>query len=250
MTQARYAWAALALVLLLAITSPWWMPPGPRMATALAAWEGVEEPRDGAREALDALRFQPSELPTAAALYNRGLALQLSGDAARAIAAYRAAGHLAPRSPDVVHNLASARAELEGRVPQPVEASPAWAAVLTPSEVGVLAALLWLGSALLLREARRLPTSPRAPAIAATTAAFVVSMVAVDGQGRQLDHPVAVILEEAVVRDGAEIEAGQRHVLAAGSEVRVERMRGAFTLVEDGKERRGWVLSEALAIAR
>jgi tetratricopeptide (TPR) repeat protein len=238
-------------LLVATLSSPWWMPAGPRVAASVAAWQATPDaPQDGARSALDALAFERGEQLSATSLYNRGLALQQSGDAPRAIAAYRAAGDLSPRSPDVVHNLASARAELEGRIPAPIDPAPAWTAVLTPGELGVLAALFWLASAGLLHTARRRPDDARAPALAATAAAVVVSLIALDGQQAQLEHPVAVVLEEAVVRDGAEIEAGQRHVLPAGSEVRVERMRGAFTLVEDGKARRGWVLSEALAVAR
>lgn len=248
MTPVR--WFGFAIVALLVFASmPWWMPPGPRIAASGEAWDASEEPSVQGSAAISALEFERDERLSATAWFNQGVAWQGLGDHPRAIAAYRAASRLSPRSPDIVHNLATARAELDENPPPPVSTTPGWTAIITPGELGFLSMLLWLGTSVLLAQTRKGQMHASAGA-AALIGAVLTSALTWEGRRALLDESVAVVLDEAVVRDGAAIDAGQRHVLPPGTEIRVERVRGEFALVEDGKQRRGWVLREALEAPR
>ncbi len=233
-----------ALLIALVLTALLW-PAGPRVSAAAEALDPLDPSTPSLATA--ALRFDRTERPSAAALYNLGVAWLAQGDAPRAIAAFRAAGELSPRASDVVHNLALARADLDEDLPEPVEVSLSWMAIVSPLEVGLLALLAWLASAALLQTARR-QDRPMMPGALTMVVAGALSTTALQGRAQLLEHPVAVTLEDAAVRDGPELDAEERHGLPPGAELRVLRSRGAFLLIEDGEARRGWVLRDAVAV--
>lgn len=180
--------------------------------------------------------------------YNLGTAWYRKGDWPRAIAHLRAAARLRPRDGAIHHNLALARAEL-GLVPPPASLPASWMAVLTPGELGVLGLLLTsLGSILLV--SGRLAGRGRAPGLGLLAVGLVVGGVSSWGGVQLAWHPIGVIVDdEAVLRDAASVNAGERFRLDPGSEFRIERSYGGFALVVDGRGRRGWLAQSAAAVA-
>jgi hypothetical protein len=173
--------------------------------------------------------------------YDVGTALYRKGDLPRAIAWLRAAARLRPRDGNVHHNLSLARADLGVGIPEPVGPRAVWMAVVTPWELGLVGVLVAaVGSGLVAF--RR-----RGPGAVWLVAGGIAGGVGIWG-GRELaQHPVAVVVEGDVpVRDAPVIEAGERFSLPAGAEVRIERARGPFLLLEDGRGRRGWVPANAV----
>jgi hypothetical protein len=177
--------------------------------------------------------------------YDLGTALWHGGDKARALAWWREARLHAPRDGDVQHDLALARAELDG-TPDPV-ASMAVLEALSPTELAVIAAIL-LASAVYaavgwLRGTRSTP--PFLAHAAAAAATGLLALQALDEAGQ----PLAVVVDApAVIRDLPDADGTVRFTLAPGAEVRVERTRPAWALVIDGKGRRGWTPRSTLEI--
>ncbi|HHO54210.1 MAG TPA: tetratricopeptide repeat protein [Deltaproteobacteria bacterium] len=180
--------------------------------------------------------------------YNLGTAWYRKGDWPRAIAHLRAAARLRPRDGAIHHNLALARAEL-GAVPPPAALPAAWMAVLTPGELGVLGLLLTsLGSVVLV--GGRLAGRGRAPGLGLLAVGLVVGGISSWGGAQLAWHPIGVIVDgEAILRDAASVNAGERLRLKPGTEVRIERSYGGFLLVIDGRDRRGWLTESAAAVA-
>jgi hypothetical protein len=175
--------------------------------------------------------------------YDIGIAWYRKGDMPRAVARFRGAARLRPRDPYVHHNLALARAGLVS-APEPV-GGDAWRRVVTPGELGLLGILLaGLGSlGMVLRRTR-------AASAAVWATGIGVGGIAVAGAWEAALHPVAVVVDaEAVLRDAASVEGGERFRLPPGAEVRVERSLDEFLLVEDARERRGWVARNAVELA-
>jgi hypothetical protein len=175
--------------------------------------------------------------------YDIGIAWYRKGDLPRAVARFRGAAQLRPRDPYVHHNLALARAGLSS-VPDPV-GGDGWRRVVTPGELGVLGILLaGLGSlGMLLRRTRLAAGAVWATGLGAGAIAAV-------GAWDVALHPVAVVVDaEAVLRDAASVDGGERFRLPPGAEVRVERALDDFLLVEDVRERRGWIARNAVELA-
>lgn len=202
-----------------------------RLSDAITAWETAR-----------ASASQPSGVLE----FDLGTALYRRGDFPRAIARFRAAARLRPRDGNVQHNLAMARAELDGLPPVPVGPRFSWMQALTPTEFAGLGVLLVGVASALLVAARRSQAS-RLPGLIALVVGVSVAAAGVHAERDVWTHPVAVVLEaETTVRDAASINAGERHRLPAGTEVRVERWAAGFVLVEDARGRRGWVPSDAV----
>ena len=226
----------------------------------LAAWFGlqqlgaaqIQKANEAANderwgEALDALEVSNGLPPSVTALYNEGVVRYRQGDVPGAIAHWRVARRGAPRDGDLQHNLAVARSELE-KTPSPALAPLTWFDVVTPSEVGVLAILMWGLSALSFFRYRRRERENGSAVALTYAAAIVLSAVALHGRSVMQQQPIAVTIEEAIARDGAELTAGERFSVPAGTELLGQARRGPFVLVEDGEGRRGWMLSEALSM--
>ncbi|MCB9663132.1 MAG: SH3 domain-containing protein [Alphaproteobacteria bacterium] len=196
-------------------------------------------------EAVTALSTPSGLPPSATALHDLGVVHYRRGDLPRALAAWRAARELAPRDGDLVHDLALARSELPPGVPEPVGPVHAWMELVTPGEVGVLALLAWLATSVAAHAWRR-RGQPLAPALGGLGVAVLLTVVALQGRDARLTRPPGVALEEVLVRDAPSVDAGERFVLPAGTELRAEASRGPFLLVLDGKGRRGWVVADAV----
>jgi hypothetical protein len=200
---------------------------------AIAAWEQARA--DGAQ-------------PSGTVEYDLGIAYYRKGDLPRAAARFRAAARLRPRDSNVHHNLALVRSGIEG-VPDPV-GDTGWTRVLTPGELGVLGVLISaLGSLLVVVGPWFLSSARPAGAVVLATGIGCGALGA-SGARSQAEHPVAVVVDgEVVLRDAAAIDAGERLRLPVGTEVRVVRTWDGFLLVEDSRDRRGWVSRDAIELA-
>lgn len=178
--------------------------------------------------------------------FNLGNAYYRRGDLPRAIAYWRAAGVLRPRTSGVNHNLAIARSELTG-VPTPIGTPSLWMQIVTPGELGLLGLLMAsVGSSLVLLRRRR-PENSRLPGLVVWGLGALLVLVSSWGWWVQSVSPVAVVVDEdAPVRDAPDLEASDRFVLVPGSEVRVVDSLGPFRLVETGEGKRGWMTDGAL----
>jgi hypothetical protein len=185
-----------------------------------------------------------TDSPSGVIEYDLGVARYRSGDAPRAVARFRAAARLRPRDGNVQHDLALARADLDPSVP-PAVALPSWTQVLTPGELGLLGVFVTaLGSLLIFP--RRTRAGGALTLVGGLVAGSVGTWAAFDLQA----HPIAVVVDQpAVLRDSADIDAGERLRLPVGTEVRVERRSGDFLLVHDGRDRRGWAPANGLDVA-
>ena len=203
-----------------------------QLDAAIAAWEQARA--DGGQ-------------PSGVVEYDLGVAWYRKGDLARAAARFRAAGRLRPRDGNVQHNLALARAGLEG-VPDPVP-DRGWTEVVTPGEIGVLGVLLAaLGSLLVI--GGPVVAGGRRAGVGVLATGIACGALGAWGARDQALHPIAVVVDdEVVLRDAASVDAGERLRLPVGTEVRVVRAYQGFFLIEDGRDRRGWVAGNAIDLA-
>jgi hypothetical protein len=192
------------------------------------------------------------EEPSGVLAYDLGTAYHRMGQLPRSIAWLRAAERVRPRDGNVHHNLALARADLGTGIPEPVELPAGWMAVATPGELGLLGLLVTVVGSACAAAARWRPArfgTLRGLAALLLAAGVVGGGVGAWGAAAAIDHPVAVVAQaEVPVRDAATVDAGERFVLPAGTEVQVERSNGAFLLVEDGRGRRGWIPVNAVVV--
>ena len=182
--------------------------------------------------------------PSGKVLFNLGNAWYRKGDLPRSIAHYRSAQRLRPRDGHVHHNLALARADLE-LVPEPVPPTPSWSALATAGELSLLGLLLTLlgsGDAFVWWRWRTRGVAGAGAALVAL--GLVVSVTAgLGGRGPR----IAVVVDQPLpVRDAPAPEAGDLHTLPPGTELLVLRTLGDFHLVQDGRDRRGWVPTNAV----
>lgn len=178
--------------------------------------------------------------------FNVGNAYYRRGDLPRAIAYWRAAGFLRPRTPGVNHNLAIARSELSG-VSTPAGTPSLWMQIFTPGELGLLGLFLAsIGSAMLFLRRRRKEAS-RIPGLLVWAVGASLIGVSTWGWWQQAADPVAVVVDQAAVaRDSPQMDAHSRFELEPGSEVRVVQTSGSFLLIETGDDKRGWVTDGAV----
>lgn len=175
--------------------------------------------------------------------YNLGVAYYRAGDLPRAIAELRGASRLRPRDANVQHNLALARSGLQG-VPPPVTA-PGWTLIVTAGELGLVALLITAVGSALVWGARA-----RGAGAALLAGGLGLGAFAARASADEDQHPIGVVVDgEAVLRDAADINSGERLRLPPGAEVRVERSLGDFVLVQDGRGRRGWAPANAIVAA-
>ncbi len=200
-------------------------------AGARAVWEEV------AREGWGSGRLK----------YNLGNAYYRAGDRPRAIAWWRAAAQLRPRTGAINHNLALARSELR-RVPPPAPVPAVWMQVFTPGELSLLGLLLAAaGSGMLAARVVRRGRGARLLPLASWAMGALLVAVATWGWWVQRAGPIGVVVDRpAEVRDAPSVDAGARFELPPGSEVAVVREAGPFLLVETGDGERGWVADGAI----
>lgn len=185
--------------------------------------------------------------PSAAALYDLGVAWFKKGDAVHALGAFRAASEVAPRDGDIAHNLAVARLAFSD-APAPAGYAVPWGALVTPGELGVLALLGWFVSGALVRRWRSADEG-LAGALAAVGVSASLSGLAIVGGFAQAGSAPAVLESPAALRGAPEITERVVANLPVGSELRVDGLTADFARVEDGQGRRGWVPRAALYTA-
>jgi hypothetical protein len=203
---------------------------------------------DGALEAWD----DGSAPPAGKRLYDLGNVWYRKGDAPRAVAQYRAARRLRPRDGNVQHNLALARAELDG-VPEPALAPYAWLELLTVGELGLVGgAVTAAGSLGLIVWYRRRKYYGLAGVVAPTVLwvlGLAMAGTATLGARQVLMHPIGVVVDRDVVfRDLPRADGEGLAAWKPGTEVRVVERGDTWVLAEDGRGRRGWVSDTAMLI--
>lgn len=169
--------------------------------------------------------------------YNLGAAWYRIGDDARASAAWIKAARLAPRD-------ATIRQALRLVPPPDAETARSTRALpLTPSELALIAGLLWLAgwTVLLLRAA------------AARGAVVLLAAAAIIGTGaalvaREQSRPLAIVLQASELRRSPHHRAPGIAPVEAGSAVQPLRRDGAWTLAEAGDARQGWLPLDALSV--
>ena len=196
-----------------------------------------------AAAAYEALALTHSLKVSPALLFNLGNAQFKAGAIGRAIVAYRSAGALSPRDPDVRANLQFARNQVEGPTLRP-SSGQRWLQLLTVNEwTGLTMAAFWCCFLLLaageLRPAwkRRLRTYALVSggAAALLTVCLVLSL-------QSLAEPLAVVVgREAVVRNGPLDESPSAFTVHDGAELRVRDTKDDWLQVTDGQQRLGWI---------
>jgi hypothetical protein len=178
---------------------------------------------------------------------NLGVAWYRKGDLPRAIAHWRMARILSPRNSDAVHDLAVARAEIEGP-PQPADPLPAWLQLATVGEYGVLGTLLLLVASVGAWVARVRRWSPW-PWLGIAVVGALLGLASLEGARRLRTSPGAIVLDEGIaLRTEPEAAAPTRRRLPPGTELIVQRRVGDYLLVATGDDQRGWVPEAAVAV--
>lgn len=185
--------------------------------------------------------------PSAAALYDLGVAWFKKGDAVHALGAFRAASEIAPRDGDIAHNLAVARLAFPD-APAPAGHAVPWAALVTPGELGLLAIVTWFVSGALVRRWRSAQDG-LAGALGAVGVSALLTAPATFGHVAQDGTAPAVLQSPAALRGAPEITERVLANLPVGSELRIDALTADFARVEDGQGRRGWVPRAALYTA-
>lgn len=174
--------------------------------------------------------------------FDLGNAWYRRGDLPRAIAYWRAAGHLAPRESGVSRNIAIARSELPADLPPPAGDPALWMRVLTPGELGIVAWLLTIAGSVGLVRRRRLREGSRVPWVLLAALGVALGWIATSGWWRQVQAPVGVVVDApAQARSAPDPTAAGHLQLPPGSEVAVVGVSNGFLLVETGEGERGWV---------
>lgn len=206
----------------------------------LAAWE-----RGALPEAIQAWTAALQEHPQSAPIhYNLGLAYYRSGELARAIAAWRTVMVLEPRNRWAQHNLAVARSELP-QADDPVVTTPVWLRIATPTEYAWLALVLMaVASAGAVRVYRHRGRSGLWW-WALGLVALALAVASLEGQRRLARGQGAVVLRPASLRALALPDSDPVGTLAQGAEVAVLRTTGPYLLVQDSRDRRGYLLRTA-----
>lgn len=222
--------------------SVWWW--------ALTASASVEEGYAAwsAQDVEGAIAAWRTESPSGVVAYDLGTALLAADRPVEAVAPLLAASRLRPRDVDVFHNLSLARtrlAEAEGEAPPPPASStPAVGRVVTAGELAVGSLLTSVVAAVATLLRARLGGGAVAVALAVAGLALGVAGFT---WWEQRAHPLAVVVAtHAPLRDTPDPLATGTRDLPPGTEVRVVRPLGAFTLVEDGRGHRGWLPESAL----
>jgi tetratricopeptide (TPR) repeat protein len=182
--------------------------------------------------------------------FNLGNALFKGGDIGRAVAAYRHAGRLVPRDPDLQANLQFVRNQIQGPT-LPPDPWQRWLRRLTLNEWTVLASAgLWVFLLLLalcqLRPA--LKPSLRTPALLA--GAVTVVLCACLGASIVTDStPTAVVIvHDAAVRTGPLDESQSAFTAYDGAELAVLDHKEGWLQVSAGDRRSGWLKREQVSV--
>ncbi len=211
------------------------------------------------REAAGAYAALAGETQNGYILYNLGNARFRLGEYGRAIAAYRRAEELLPRHGPTRRNLSLARKNAPGGGPgaEPHPAAAAfffWHYAISLAEAESLAALLLLVlfAALSVRSFLRDANPWRKRLRTAAVLLGVMAGIFVLSSAAKLSsrtRPWAVITAEEVrVKSEPAGRAIELFPLREGAEVRTLDRAGDWTRIEAGRDRRGWIETEAVEI--
>jgi tetratricopeptide (TPR) repeat protein len=178
--------------------------------------------------------------------FNLGNAWFKSGALGRALAAWRQAGHIAPRDPDVRANLQFARTQVQGPTLTPGRWQR-WLGRFTLNEWAVLAAVaLWVWLLILLAIQFRPNWRPALRTPAWLSGAVFASLALGLGASMSIaSAPVAiVVVREASVRNGPLEESQSAFTVHDGAELRVLDQKDDWFQVSLGERRVGWLKRE------
>ena len=185
-----------------------------------------------------------SNQASAALYFNLGNAFFKSGQIGRAIAAYRYAGQVTPRDPDVRANLQFARNQTPGPTLAPSRWQR-WLGRLTLNEWTLLAASaawLWLLLLTVLQAWPALRPSLKGYALAlAIATGLLCSCVAAAWYETRFMRTAIVITGEAIVRHGPLAESQTAFTAHDGAELRVLDQKDDWLQVSAGASRIGWL---------
>jgi tetratricopeptide (TPR) repeat protein len=182
---------------------------------------------------------------TSAALYfNLGNAFFKSGQIGRSIAAYRLAGQMTPRDPDVRANLQFARNQTQGPTLSPGRWQR-WLGRLTLNEwTGLAAGAAWLWFLLLALRQWRPGLRPALPGYvitAAIAAGLLCGCAAAALYETRLTRVAIVIAGDAEVRHGPLAESQTAFTAHDGAELQVLDQKDEWLQVSAGPRRMGWL---------
>jgi len=191
---------------------------------------------------------------TSAALYfNLGNAFFKSGQMGRAIAAYRQAGQITPRDPDVRANLQFARNQIPGPTLSPSRWQR-WLGRLTLNEWTLLAAgavWLWLLLLAVLQWWPGLRPALRGYVLTlAVAAGLLCGCLAAALYETRLARSAIVITGDAVVRHGPLAESQTAFTAHDGAELRVLDQKDEWLEVNAGAGRIGWLRRDQVLLPR
>ena len=235
----RLRWLALVVVALLPLCAQAALP----TAVFDAANKLYEEGKFA--EAASAYEKLAESGQVSAALYfNLGNAYFKSGQIGRAIAAYRAAQHIAPRDPDLRANLQFAR----NQTPKPTllpSRWQRWLGRLTLNEWTLLAAgvfWLWLVLLAILQWRPDLRPALRSYAFSLAVLAALLCICAVVALCEaRFTRTAIVVTREATVRYGPLAESPAAFTAHDGAELRVLDQKEEWLQVSAGPGRIGWL---------
>ena len=177
-------------------------------------------------------------------LFNQGNAHFKAGQIGRAIAAYRHAGLLTPRDPDLRANLDFARQRVTGPTLRPGSLRR-WTDSLTTNEWTLLAvAPVWGWFALMIAGQIRPALKPRLRSTLIISG--VASLLACGALGwilniRYNEHFVVVTARESVARFGPLAESQSAFTAADGAELLLLDAKNDWYQVSDGAKLSGWM---------
>ncbi len=189
-------------------------------------------------------------VPTPALLFNQGNAWLAAGQVGRAIVSYRAARRLAPRDPEILANLARARARV-GHGAATVEGPAARVLrMFRGNEWGgaaLVAVWCWFG----LLAARECLPRWRAKTAGLVRLFALLAVLAGTGTVAAGVHAsrsvIVVIAPDTAVRFGPLEESQPAFTLPDGAELVVTDRKGDWLEVRDVTGRRGWILARHVA---
>jgi len=188
-----------------------------------------------------------------AVYFNLGNAFFKSSQIGRAIAAYRQAGSISPRDPDLRANLQFARNQVQGPTLRPGRLER-WLGALSLNEWTWLSAVaVWLTFVLLtvrqLKPALARPLKSWTLTAGLITALLIVCF-AMAFVSTTTTTIVVISVPEAAVRSGPFEESPNAFTARDGAELRVLDQKDGWWQVTDGTRRVGWVKGEAVVTRR
>ena len=240
------------LLLLLAVLCPA-LSPAEAPTTAFETANKLYEEGKFSEAASAYASLLQSNQASAALYFNLGNAFFKSGQIGRAIAAYRYAGQVAPRDPDVRANLQFARNQTQGPTLSPSRWQR-WLGRLTLNEWTLLAAgAVWLWFLLLAALQWRPALRPALRGYVLTlaiAAGVLCGCLAAALHETRFTRTAIVITGEALVRHGPLAESQTAFTVHDGAELRVLDQKDEWLEVSADARRIGWLRRDQVLLPR